>query len=243
MATPSPEHWSAGVACWRRTTSSRTPRAPSRPPSPRAPTDSTSCCTPRAHRKAGARDAARALYARVRERGDGRLGRFSRLGEALLGESPEAGLAPVLDEAEATGEREVAAVALEERAGLRRHAGRAGEAAHDYAAAALRYDDRRDRLRVAHALADVLLGCGDLDGAREALGAALDQAVTAAERRHAVQRLRTLARLQGDQLGLRRYPPEGPAPLVSLMPRRAPAPAAPSMADALRSWRDALATG
>ena len=198
----------------------------------------------RAHRKAGNREAARALYGQVRERGDGRLGRFSRLGEALLGDSPESALAVVIAEADAAAEREVAAVALEERARLRRAAGRTPECVADYAAAGLRYEERRDRLRVAHVLADVLLASGDTEAAREALGAALELAASAAERRHAVQRLRTLARLQGDELGLRRYPPEGPAPLVSLMPaRRAAAREAESMAPALRAWRDALADG
>lgn len=193
----------------------------------------------RAHRKAGNREKALALYGRVRERGDGRLARFSLLGEALLGDRPEEALTRVLVEAEPAGQREVAAVALEERARLHRRASRRAEAVDDLIAAAGFYDDRRDRLRVAHGLADLLLACGDLDAAREALVAALDLALPD-ERDHAVQRLRTVARAQGDELALRRWPPAGRSALVSLMPPARSSHRAASLAPRVRRWRETL---
>lgn len=196
----------------------------------------------RAHRKAGSREAALTLYRRVRQRGDARLARFSSLGEALLSEDPEEALGRVLEEVGCAGDREVQGVALEERARLRRSAAQWAGAVNDLTAAALSYDDRRDRLRVAHELADLLLACGDLDAAREALVAALELSLPD-ERDHAVQRLRAVARAQGDELGLRRWPPAGRARLVSLMPARGPAAGAvraASLAAVVRRWRDRL---
>lgn len=192
----------------------------------------------RAHRKAGNREQALALYGRVRERGEGRLARFSSLGEALLCAEPEEALTRVLSEVE-PGDREVAAVALEERARVRRRASRWAAAVDDLIAAADFYDDRRDRLRVAHGLADLLLACGDMDAAREALAAALDLAV-GDEQDHAVQRLRTVARAQGDELALRRWPPAGRSPLVSLMPPPRTTRGAASFAPRVQRWRDRL---
>lgn len=194
----------------------------------------------RSHRKAGGREAALALYRRVREKGDARLGRFSSLGEALLDAAPEAALGRVLGEAQSAGDREVAAVALEERARIHRGASRWSEAVDDLLASALSYDDRRDRLRVAHALADLLLAFGDLDGAREALAAALDLALPS-ERDHAIQRLRSIARAQGDEVGLRRWPPAGASTLVSLMPARRTGNRGRSFAAVVQRWRDDLA--
>lgn len=194
----------------------------------------------RAERKAGRRDRALALYGRVRERGDGRLMLYAHLGEALLAEDVEEGLGRVLDEAEARGDGEVAAVVLEERARVRRGLGRSAEAVEDLASAGLRYTDVRDRLRVAHSLADALLAAGDAEAAREALHAAVDLAVPE-DRDHAPQRLRAIARAMGDEVGLRRYPPSRTSSLVSLMPtRRSATGPSNSVAPRIRSWRDAL---
>lgn len=220
-------HWRAAVAAFETALAAR-PRDPE-----------LMLHAARAHRKAGDRDAALALYGKVLRRGGGRLARFSRLGEALLGRAPEDGLARVLGEAEAARDQEVAAVALEERARLRRDAGRIRDAVADYTRAALRYEDRRDRLRIAHTLTDALLACGDVAAAREALGAALELS-TREERPQALQRLRALARSAGDELGMRRYPASGPTPLVSLMPSRAARPRGESLAAVVREWSDAV---
>ncbi|MFP4623053.1 MAG: tetratricopeptide repeat protein [Gemmatimonadota bacterium] len=195
----------------------------------------------RAHRKAGNREAALALYRRVRLRGDARLRRFSEVGEALLDEFPDEALSRVLAEAESAGDEEAAGVALEERARLRRR-GRTADAIEDYQAAALAYGDRGDRLRVTHALADVLLGCGDLAAAREALLGAVELA-DEGSRPHAVHRLRSVLRAQGDEVGLRRWRSTGASSLVSLMPApRAASDACESStrAAAVREWREAL---
>jgi tetratricopeptide (TPR) repeat protein len=192
----------------------------------------------RAHRKAGRRETALALYRCVRERGDARLGRFSALGEALLAERPVEALGEVLADAQAAGDRESAAVALEERARERRRAGLAAEAVTDLMEAAATYEDRRDRVRVAHALADLLLARGDVAGAREAVGAAAELSGSR-DMHHSVQRLRAFARAEGDELGLRRWPSTGPSPLTTLMPLRRAAGQA-SLAPALRRWRDEL---
>ena len=194
----------------------------------------------RSYRVAGEREAALALYRRVRELNDGSLARFSHLGEALLSRCPEAALDEVLEEAEAVADREVAGVALEERARVRRAGGRSDEAVADYTRAGLRYSDRRDRLRVAHTLADLLLARGDYEATREALGAAAELALSAEERDHAGQRLRAVARAQGDEIGLRRHPPTRPSSLVTLMPVRRASACADSVAPTVRQWRDAL---
>jgi hypothetical protein len=178
----------------------------------------------------------------VRERGDARLARFSALGEALLAELPVEALAEVLADSLAAGDREATAVALEERARLLRRDGRGGDAVLDLMDAARTYEDRRDRVRVAHALSDLLLARGDLAAAREAVAAAADLA-GAADIQHSVQRLRAIARAEGDELGLRRWPSVGPSPLTTLMPVRRTAGGGPaaSLAPALRRWRDGLA--
>jgi hypothetical protein len=193
----------------------------------------------RARRLMGERAAAAAHYARVRVlAGAGPLSSHARLGEALLEEDPVAALGDVVAGAVETGEREVAAVALEERARLKRRDG-SPDAVADYMEAALLYTEASDRVRVAHALADLLLAKHDAAGAREALVAGLDVCLPA-HRPHVVSRLRSVARAQGDQLGLRRWPSAGPSQLVSLAPVRAAGPARPSSAPLLREWRDRL---
>lgn len=195
----------------------------------------------RSHRKAGHGEAALSLYRRVRESGDPCLRRLSAIGEALLSQDPDSQLSGVLTDAKSSGDHEATAVALEERARLRRRAGRWGEAVEDCAGAALAYVDRRDRWRVAHSLADLLLARGDLEAAREALGAAMELAVPG-DRDQTVQKLREIARAQGDEVGLRRWPASAnrAAPLVSLMPRRSASPRPDSFAPVVRAWRDEL---
>jgi hypothetical protein len=122
---------------------------------------------------------------------------------------------------------------------VRRRERQWSDAIADLTAAGLCHPARRDRVRVAHLLADFLLARGDVAAAREALGAALEQS-RAGERGRAMERLRAIARLQGDELGLKRWRGAG-ATLVSLMPPR-PARDA-SMAPAIRAWRDGLSGG
>lgn len=194
----------------------------------------------RARRLKGDRTGAAELYARVRAlAGIGPLSSYARLGQALLEEDAVSALGAVLSSALEGGELEVAAVALEERARLHRRAGDAEAAVRDLMEAALLYLDASDRVRIAHALADLLLAKHDAAGAREALSAGLDVALPA-HRPHLVSRLRSVARAQGDELGLRRWPPSGPSPLVSLAPLRAGRAERPSNAPMLREWRDRL---
>jgi hypothetical protein len=136
------------------------------------------------------------------------------------------------------GEAEVYGVALEERARLHRNSGRVGEAVADYLAAALQYDCAQDRVRVMHAVADLMLARGDLEAARESMYVAFDGAMPA-QRGHIVSRLRAVARDQGDEVGLRRWPPAKPSALVSLIGPKRGEPAHVSYAALLRRWRDA----
>lgn len=198
----------------------------------------------RARRRAGDADAARSLYDRVRGlcRGDVRLCRYAHLGEALLAPDAERALSVRLREFVRAGDAEAAAVAQEERARLRRARGAHDAALRDYGAAALRYGSSADRVRLANAMADLLLSRGAVDAAREALSVAMELAEDG-QRAYVVDRLRTVARLQGDQLTLRRWRDEPTARLAVLVP------AAPARARAalparrravLRRWRDGL---
>ncbi len=193
----------------------------------------------RVARLRGRAEGAAGWYARVRELDDG-SGRWSRLaaiGEALIGEEPMRSVSRAMRAAVRAGDAGAAAIALEERAGLRQARGEAAGAIRDLCVAALRYESTGDRARVAHRLADVLAARGDHAGTREALLAAL--AVGKADQRaYAVNRLHTLARAAGDELGLRRWRSSSPSPLVALGPgRRA---AGGSAAGRLRRWRGRL---
>jgi tetratricopeptide (TPR) repeat protein len=195
----------------------------------------------RAHRLAGAHEAARRLYGQVRALSGGTtLSRFAALGEALVSADAEAELTSVLRSAAEAGDREVCAVALEERGRLRRGSGRLQDAATDYMDAAVQFDGVQDRVRVVHLLVDLLLASGDADGAREALQAALEIAQPS-QRAHVVHRLRSVARAQGDVLGLRRWPAARPSALVSLMGAVRAGGEHRSSAPAVRAWRDRLA--
>jgi tetratricopeptide (TPR) repeat protein len=208
------------------------------------PTDA--CATlhaARAARKAGRRDDALALYRRAADQavGDPRLLLVVRVGAALVSEAPEAVLTAVLRDARRGGHGEAVAIAREERARLRVSARRTGAALRDLAAAAARYPDRIDRVRVLQRMAELLSARGDLLAARESLLAALEQADTA-QRAHTVQRLRTIARAMGDELELRRSRGQGAAAITTLTPvpsRRVAA--AESLAPRIRRWRSLFA--
>lgn len=173
----------------------------------------------RVARKAGHIDEARRLYRRIQERGDGpgRLHRMARVGSALLSEDPEPALGRALRMALRDGDREAAAVALEERARLRRRRSQTAAALRDYGAALLRFPDPVDKGRVGLELADVLLARNELNAARqvllevERLGHP-DQAVLARGRLFCV----SLA--LGDALGLRRWRHAHAPALVGLTP-------------------------
>ena len=187
-------------------------------------------------------DHARALELYRRARfldGDaGEIGRLASVGEAVISESPERALARVIHAAVRAGDAEAAAVGLEERARLRRAAGRLVAAARDLCIAALRFRDPVDRARVAHSLADVALAAGDPLTAREALLLVLGCG-DAPQRDHARSRLHALSRDGGDQLGMRRWRSFQRPALVSLSAYRCAAQI-PSVAPRIARWREAL---
>lgn len=191
-------------------------------------------------RKLRARERALALYVRAREldASGGHIARLAAIGEAVVSEAPERALARAIRWAVRAGDAEAAGVGLEERARIRRAAGRRCAAARDLAIAALRYPDAVDRARVAHELADLALVAGDVLAAREALLLAAGCG-DAPQRDHARSRLHTLSRDLGDQVGMRRWRSFERPRLVSLSLSRAPQPAA-SAAGALARWREAL---
>jgi hypothetical protein len=200
--------------------------------------------TARAARKAGRRDEALTLYRRAAEQAGGsvRMALLVRIGEALVSDDACSGLDAVICDARRAGERDALAIAREERARLRVTARRSAAAVRDLAAAAGRYTDRVDRVRVMQRMAELLSGRGDLLAAREVLLAAREQA-TGAQRAHTVQRLRTVARAMGDQFELRRSRGQGASSLTTLTPvptRRVAAAA--SLAPRLRRWRSLLPT-
>lgn len=199
----------------------------------------------RAARRLGRREQALELYREAGRRsgGDARMLRLVAIGESLLADDPATALGTVIRDARRSRDGDALAIAREERSRFLANSGRGGRAARDLVAAAGRYTDRIDRVRVIHRLAELLSARGDLAGAREALLAALD-IVPAAQRGHTVQRLRTVARAMGDELELRRTRGQGAATLVSLAPlgsRRSAA--ARSLAPALRRWRDVAGGG
>lgn len=194
----------------------------------------------RANRKAGHRERALALYRRVRKRGDGRMARFSEIGQALLADAPDDALGAVLRASESAGDAEAAAVALEERAQIRRRSGRLADAVDDLVRAGLRYDDRGDRLRVARALGDLLMAAGSLDAAREALWTAAELAGPA-DIADVAGRLRSIAMEQGDEVGQRRWRPVCPSPFVDQASSRGVRDPSPGFVDVIRGWRESLA--
>jgi tetratricopeptide (TPR) repeat protein len=176
------------------------------------------------------------LYGRAREldAAGGALARLASIGEAVVSVDAERALGKVIRAAVRAGDAEAAAVGLEERARVRRAAGKRREAVRDLCIAALRFTDAVDRARVAHELADVAVAMGDVRTAREALLLAL-VCGDASQRDHARSRLHTLSRDQGDEVGMRRWRSFGRPSLVSLSLKR-PA-AAPSAAAAILARR------
>jgi tetratricopeptide (TPR) repeat protein len=195
----------------------------------------------RAARKAGHMDAALAFYREAGERagGNAEMAFMIGIGEALVSPDPEAGLTAIIGRARQARSRDVVAVALEERARLRSAGRRSPAAIRDLVHAAARFRDRQDRVRVLHRLGELLSARGDLPAAREALLAALD--ITAESHRpHTVQRLRTVARAMGDDVGLRRTRGQGTASLVCLAPAPRARTATRSLLRHLRSLRERL---
>jgi hypothetical protein len=167
-------------------------------------------------------DGALALYAEARrlDASGGVIARFASIGEAVVSADPERELGRAMRAAVQAGHGEAAAVALEERARVRRAAGRRRGAIRDLCVAALRFADPVDRGRAAHELADIAMTTGDIATAREALLLAV-ACGAGPQRAHARSRLHTLARTQGDMVGMRRWRgTAGPPALVSLTPSR-----------------------
>lgn len=175
--------------------------------------------TARIARKRGRLDDARRLYDRVAElEGDeGELSIMASIGRALTSEERLQALGAILRRAIRRGAGEAAAVAQEERARARRAVSDVSGALRDYISAAARYTDPIDRGRVGHEVADLLIGTGDLEGARRALRET-ESIGHPEQSAFARVRLQNIARAQGDQLGVRRYAPDTPPPLVSLSP-------------------------
>jgi tetratricopeptide (TPR) repeat protein len=196
----------------------------------------------RAARRSGRRDDALRLYRQAGREcgGDAHMTLLVRIGEALVSDDGAAALTAVVRDARRRGDRDALAVAREERSRYMLAARRTGAALRDLAAAAVRYTDTMDRLRVLHRMAEILAARGDLLAAREVLLAALEQA-SAGQRGHSVQRLRAVARALGDELELRRTRGRATSSLITLAPRRSNRPAAArSAAPRLQRWRAIL---
>lgn len=191
-------------------------------------------------RKQGRRAEALGLYRAAREldAGDGGLGRLARIGEAVVSADPLPALGAALRDAVLREDAEAAAVALEERARIRRQAGDRAGAARDLCIAAARFVDPVDRARVAHELADLFTAVGDPLAVREALLLALSVG-DASQREHAQARLHAVSRDLQDQVGARRWRSFQRPALVSLSAARRPTNA-PSAAPRLARWRDQL---
>lgn len=194
-------------------------------------------------RKQGDRPRALELYraARALDAAEGSVGRLAEVGEAVLSADPERALGRVLRGALDAGDGEVAAVALEERARLRRSRGARRAAARDLGVAAVRFPDAVDRARVAHQLADLCVAGDDPLAAREALLLALAVG-DATQRDHARGRLHTVSRDLEDQVGMRRWRSFGRTAMVSLSSRPG-APVARSAAPVLARWRERVEGG
>ncbi|HSJ24835.1 MAG TPA: tetratricopeptide repeat protein [Longimicrobiales bacterium] len=195
----------------------------------------------RAARKAGRREEALALYRHAGQcaGGDTHMQLLVATGEALVSDDPDQRLTAVIVSARRAGKRDAEAVAREERARVRLSARRGGAALRDLLAAAVRFRDAHDRVRVLHRAAELLTARGDLPAAREALLTALD-VVPDAHRGHTLQRIRTVARAQGDELELRRSRGRGASPVVTLAPSPARRPAAASAVRHVRRLRDVV---
>ncbi len=194
----------------------------------------------RVARKLGHAERAHAAYraAHDLDGATGAIARLAAIGEAAVSVDAYSALGRAIRQAIRAGDREAAAVGLEERARVRRAAGDRRGAARDLCRAALRFTDGVDRARVAHALADVTLASADPAAAREALLAATVWG-DPPQREHARARLHTLCRDLGDQVGMRRWRSWERPTLVSLS-LRPRAQTAASLAPRLARWRETL---
>jgi tetratricopeptide (TPR) repeat protein len=191
-------------------------------------------------RKQGQRERALALYgaARALDRDNGGPARLASIGEAVVSVDPLPVLARALREAVRAGDEEAAAVALEERARIRRGGGDRAGAARDLCIAAARYSDPVDRARVAHELADLFAAAGDPLAVREALLLALAVG-DGSQRDHAQARLHAVSRDLHDQVGARRWRSFQRPSLVSLS-ASARAAAGKSAAVRVGRWREQI---
>lgn len=194
----------------------------------------------RVARKQGSAERALELYRRARalDGHDGRIGRLAAIGEAVVSADPRRQLGRALRAAVRADDLEAAAVALEERARLRRQAGDRSGAARDLCIAAFRYADPVDRARVAHQLADLFAIVGDPLAVREALLLALAVG-DASQRDHARARLHAISRDLRDQVGARRWRSLQRPSLVSLSPTPR-LPLERSAAPRVARWREQL---
>lgn len=194
----------------------------------------------RVARKQKHADRALELYRRAR-RLDGESGAITRLaaiGEAVVSPDPLPLLGAAMRRAIRSGDAEAAAVALEERARIRRTIGDRAGAARDLCIAAVRFTDAVDRARVAHRLADLFSTVGDPLAVREALLLALSVG-DPSQRDHARARLHAISRDLRDQVGARRWRSFAPPALVSLSPTPRLA-ADQSAASQVARWREQL---
>jgi len=189
---------------------------------------------------AGAGNIARlaAIGEAVVDAGAGNIARLAAIGEAVVSTQSERLLSAVIRKAIIAQDAEAAAVALEERALLRRARGDREGSARDLCFSAWRFQDPVDRARVAHRLADLFIAGGDPGAAREALLLALaigDES----QQEHARGRLHTVSRDLEDQVGQRRWRSFKRPPLVSLSARSRIA-GGESAASRLAEWREAI---
>ncbi|CAN5803808.1 hypothetical protein BH23GEM6_BH23GEM6_15930 [soil metagenome] len=194
----------------------------------------------RVARLRGDREGALALYRQARDldAGAGKIARLAAIGEAVISERGEQLLSAVIRKAIIVQDAEAAAVALEERALLRRRRGDREGSARDLCFSAWRFQDPVDRARVAHRLADLFIAADDPAAAREALLLALaigDES----QQDHARARLHTVSRDVGDQVGQRRWRSFKRPPMVSLS-ARSRTPVGESAAGRLAEWREAI---
>lgn len=180
------------------------------------------------------------LYRRARrlDRASGAVGRLAAIGEAVVSPEPLPLLGAAMRHAVLAGDAEAAAVALEERARIRRSHGDRTGAARDLCIAAVRFTDPVDRARVAHRLADLFSTVGDPMAVREALLLALSVG-DASQRDHARARLHAISRDLRDQVGARRWRSFSPPALVSLSPTPR-LPVERSAAPRVARWREQL---
>lgn len=194
----------------------------------------------RVARKQGNRAMALAMYGAARDLdgSSGGIGRLAEIGAAVVSPDPLPLLGRTLRQAVRAGDAECAAVALEERARIRRADGDRSGAARDLCIAAVRFIDPVDRARVGHQLADLFTTVGDSLAVREGLLLALSVG-DASQRDHAQARLHAVSRELQDEVGMRRWRSFQRPSLVSLSaPSRGPGHA--TSAPLLARWREQI---